>query len=408
MAEKAQPVAEPQVEEVTQEETQTEETPTTQYNEDGDIKINLDAPVEQKPEDDALQQVQGEATESVLRDERVEEASSEEAQGESEAEEEVTPNLEKITDEENNTNESGVAGSPEAPNTAPKQEKVSAQVEAQTLPEGVDKLVKFIEETGGTIEEYAQLNLDLDSLDEDQLVRAYYKQKYPNNSDERLQRRINKDFSYNEEIDDADVIQDKKDLFEDTVFEAKKFLSDRKETYYAELKSRRQSQLPEEAQEALSYYNEQKQLAEQNEHLTQVFLDQTDKVFNDDFKGFDFKVGDDKFRFKVNDIASVKEQQSNLMNLISKFAGEDGSITDAAGYHKAIFAANNVDLLAQHFYEQGKADGINEVGKSANNIDMGGRQDHGNNVTGKSKTTARVVEDAGSSGKLKVNWPPKN
>ena len=375
-----------------------EETPKNQRNEDGDITINIDNPVA-----DGVQETETETNEEPQDQTKEEEAPKEEVA------EIAPPVLEKITDEENNTDEGGVAGQPEASNSASKPQEVQAQNQTQELPEGVDKLVQFIEETGGTVNDWMRLNLDLDSVDDNTLVREYYKSKYPSNSEDRLNRRIKKDFSYNEDTDDADLIQDKKDLFEDTVFEAKKHLEEQKGKYYAELKSRRQSQLPESAQEAISYFEEQKQLSEQNQQLTKVFLDRTDKLFNDDFKGFDFKVGDDKFRFKVNDVAKVKEHQSDLMNFVTKFVGEDGTITDPAGYHKAIFVANNADLLAQHFYEMGKAEGIQEVGKSANNIDMGSRQDHGNNVGSAPKTTARVVGDSPSSGnKLKINWTPKS
>ena len=376
----------------------TEETPKNQRNEDGDITINIDNPVA-----DGVQETETETNEEPQDQTKEEEAPKEEVA------EIAPPVLEKITDEENNTDEGGVAGQPEASNSASEPQEIQAQNQTQELPEGVDKLIQFIEETGGTVNDWMRLNLDIDSVDDTTLVREYYKSKYPSNSEDRLNRRIQKDFSYNEESDDADLIQDKKDLFEDTVFEAKKHLEEQKGKYYAELKSRRQSQLPESAQEAISYFEEQKQLSEQNQQLTKVFLDRTDKLFNDDFKGFDFKVGDDKFRFKVNDVAKVKEHQSDLMNFVTKFVGEDGTITDPAGYHKAIFVANNADLLAQHFYEMGKAEGIQEVGKSANNIDMGSRQDHGNNVGSAPKTTARVVDGSGSSGnKLKINWTPKS
>ena len=376
----------------------TEETPKNQRNEDGDITINIDNPVA-----DGVQETETETNEEPQDQTHEEEAPKEEVA------EIAPPVLEKITDEENNTDEGGVAGQPEASNSASEPQEIQAQNQTQELPEGVDKLIQFIEETGGTVNDWMRLNLDIDSVDDTTLVREYYKSKYPSNSEDRLNRRIQKDFSYNEESDDADLIQDKKDLFEDTVFEAKKHLEEQKGKYYAELKSRRQSQLPESAQEAISYFEEQKQLSEQNQQLTKVFLDRTDKLFNDDFKGFDFKVGDDKFRFKVNDVAKVKEHQSDLMNFVTKFVGEDGTITDPAGYHKAIFVANNADLLAQHFYEMGKAEGIQEVGKSANNIDMGSRQDHGNNVGSAPKTTARVVDGSGSSGnKLKINWTPKS
>ena len=92
------------------------------------------------------------------------------------------------------------------------------------------------------------------------------------------------------------------------------------------------------------------------ENQKNVFLERTNKVFNNDFKGFDYQVGDKKFRFNVKDANKVKETQSDINNFVNKFVGEDKTnIEDAKGYHKSLFTAMNADAIANHFYEQGRA-----------------------------------------------------
>merc|ERR1712127_192912 len=159
------------------------------------------------------------------------------------------------------------------------------------------------------------------------------------------------------------------------LYNAKEYLKGNKEKYYADLKLRKQNDIPQEYQEALKYYGDYKQSAESNKQHTQVFLQKTDKVFSESFKGFDFQVGDNKYRYKIPNISETKNQQSDINNFVNKFVGDDGTISDAKGYHKALFAARNADKIAEHFYEQGRADALRNSAKEAKNINMDPRKE---------------------------------
>ena len=265
------------------------------------------------------------------------------------------------------------------------------------LPENVDKLIKFMEETGGTVEDYVLLNKDLSSYNDGDLLREYYNQSKPWDAQE-VSEYMEDNFSYDED-DDPREIRSKKRAFKEELFNAKKFLEVNKEKYYADLKLNKQQDIPQEYQEAFTYYNEYKQSAESNEQLKQSFLQKTDNVFNDKFKGFDFQVGNNKYRFKVNNAAETKTQQSDINNFVKGFLGDDGQISDAKGYHKALFAARNADKLAEHFYEQGRADALRNAAKDAKNINMDPRKE--GVVQTKSGQKFKVVS-GDSSSKLRM------
>jgi hypothetical protein len=254
-----------------------------------------------------------------------------------------------------------------------------------------------MEETGGTVEDYVLLNKDLSSYNDGDLLREYYNQSKPWDTQE-VSEYMEDNFSYDED-DDPREIRSKKRAFKEELFNAKKFLEGNKEKYYADLKLNKQQDIPQEYQEAFTYYNEYKQSAESNEQLKQSFLQKTDNVFNDKFKGFDFQVGNNKYRFKVNNAVETKTQQSDINNFVKGFLGDDGQISDAKGYHKALFAARNADKLAEHFYEQGRADALRNAAKDAKNINMDPRKE--GVVQTKSGQKFKVVS-GDSSSKLRM------
>ena len=337
-----------------------------------------------------LNDLKEETTETV---EEVAEETTEET-----AEEADSP-LELIQEnEEDNTDEAGVERVVEDTTASQEQEEVQPQVQTQTLPENINKLVEFMEETGGSIEDYARLNADLDKLPEGDLLREYYKQSKPWDSTE-IEEFLSDNFSYDEELDDAKTIRARKRAFKEELYNAKKFLKANRDKYYADLKLNKQQDIPTEYQEAFEQYNNYKQSEEANKQLTQTFLNKTEDVFNKDFKGFDFQVGNNKYRYKVGNAAETKAAQSDISNFIGKYLNDKGEIEDAAGYHKALFAARNADKLAEHFYEQGRADALRNSAKEAKNIDMGPRQE--GIVKTKSGQKFRVVS-GDSSSKLKI------
>ena len=237
-------------------------------------------------------------------------------------------------------------------------------VESPKLPENVDKLVKFMEETGGTVEDYVELNKDYSKLNNDQLLQEYLRKTKPHLDSEDISL-IMEDYKYDEELDEQKEIRRKKLAYKEAVASAKQDLESRKNKYYAEIKQR--PGVTQEQQKAMDFFNRYNKQQETIKQTQQDFKQRTKDLFNTDFKGFDYNVGDKKFRYKVQDPSKIAETQSNISNFVEKFLDKEGKISDTAGYHKALYAAMNADKLASHFYEQGKADGVkNMVQKSKN------------------------------------------
>jgi len=237
--------------------------------------------------------------------------------------------------------------------------------EQRVLPENIDKLVAFMEETGGSVEDYVALNKDYSSLDSAQLLSEYYKKTKPHLDQEEINFLMEDAFNFDEDVEEAREIRKKKLAYKEEVAKAKSYLESSKSKYYEEIKLKPSATL--EQKEALNFYNNYKQQQELATKLHGDFRDNTKKLFSSDFKGFDFNVGDKKFRYGVKDPVKVGETQSDVQNFVSRFSNDKGQIVDQKGYHKAMYAAMNADKLAHHFYEQGKADGIKNVISSSKN-----------------------------------------
>jgi len=312
------------------------------------------------------------STEKVV-EEKVEEEPTDK-KVEKEPEQEETPVLEEITDETDKVDESGVDGSVKATDAASEQEEVLQEKETQEpveLPENIQELVKFMEETGGSIEDYVRLSTDYSNA-EKTLLREYYKQIKPHLNDDEVSFLMESDFSWSEEDDDPKDIKKKQIALKEEIAKAKNFLVGLKDKYYKEIKLG--SKLLPEQQKAIEFFDRhnKEQLSAQELLNKQAshFDKETKKVFNNEFKGFNFKVGDKKYRFNVKDVNKVKETQTDLLNVFNKYVGKDNLLQDAGGYHKALFAAYNSDELVNHFYDQGKADAIKESMAKAKNISM--------------------------------------
>ena len=249
------------------------------------------------------------------------------------------------------------------------------KVLGKPLPENIEKLVSFMEETGGTIEDYTRLNADYSNIDDKTLLKEYYKKNKPylDNSDVEL---LLEDFDYDEEIDEERDVRKKKLAFKEEVAKAKNFLEETKSKYYDEIKLR--PGVTQDQQKAMDFFNRYNKEQKQAEQQHQAFKDNTKKLFSDDFKGFDISVGEKKYKYNIQNKDKVAENQSNIKNLVGKFLDSEGNVTDTSGYHKAIYAAENVDKIASHFYEQGKADAVKEVmNKSKNLTDTKARTSQG-------------------------------
>ena len=240
------------------------------------------------------------------------------------------------------------------------------KVVGKQLPENIEKLVSFMEETGGTVEDYVSLNKDYSKYDEKQVLNEYYKKTKPHLNQEEISFLMEDNFSYDEEEDEDRVVRKRQLLFKEEIAKAKNFLESSKSKYYDEIKLR--PGVTQEQQKAMDFfnrYNKEQQLAAERR---EEFKDTTSKLFNGDFKGFEMKVGEKKFNYNVSNPSATAEKQSDLNEFVKKFLNEKGEVIDAVGYHKAFYAAENVDTIANHFYEQGKADAVKDVIAKSKNI----------------------------------------
>ena len=256
--------------------------------------------------------------------------------------------------------------------TVAKNETVQKEVvEQKQLPENIEKLVSFMEETGGTVEDYVRLNADYTNVDNTTLVREYYKQTRPHLDYDDVSLLL-EDFSYDEELDDEKEIRKKKIAFKEEVGKAKNFLEDLKGKYYDDIKLR--PGVTQEQQKAIDFFNRYNEEQQQAKQINQDFLDKTSNYFSNDFKGFDFNLNEKKFRYNIKNPDQVSKEQNDISNFIKMFLNDKGEVIDTPGYHKAIYAARNADTIAQHFYEQGKADAVKEVMAKSKNISTEPRQ----------------------------------
>jgi len=243
--------------------------------------------------------------------------------------------------------------------------------EQRVLPENIEKLVSFMEETGGTVEDYVRLNADYTNVDSNTLIREYYKQTKPHLDSEDVSLLL-EDFDYDEDIDEPKDIRKKKIAFKEEVAKAKNFLEGLKSKYYDEIKLR--PGVTQDQQKATDFFNRYNEEQEAVQVKHKDFISRTKNLLNNDFEGFDFKVSDKKFRYSIKNPTQVAENQSDITNFIKTFLNDKNEITDTKGYHKALYAARNADTIAQHFYEQGKADAVKDVMAKSKNISNEPRQ----------------------------------
>jgi hypothetical protein len=239
------------------------------------------------------------------------------------------------------------------------------KVLGKQLPENIEKLVSFMEETGGTIEDYTRLNADYSKVDDVTLLKEYYKKEKPYLEGEDIDL-ILEDFVYDEDVDEEKDMRKKKIAFKEEVAKAKSYLEETKSKYYDEIKLR--PGVTQDQQKAMDFFNRYNKQQEQAEQQHTQFKESTKQLFNDSFEGFDIKVGEKNYKYNIQNRDKVAESQSNIKNLVGKFLDAEGNVTDTKGYHKAMYAADNVDKIAAHFYEQGKADAVKEVVNSSKNL----------------------------------------
>ena len=346
--------------------------------EDGVYKVDITKPPtsEKEPEPEPVKE---EPADEGIKEEPVLEESTEEPVAETEEKQE--PILEEIGDEENTVDDTGVEGSSEIADNTPEQEEVLPEEKTQIeYPENIQELVKFMNDTGGSLEDYVKLNKDYTGYEDMSLLREFYEKSKPHLTSDEISFLIEDKFSFDEEIDEPNDIRRKKLAFKEEVADAKKQLEHQKANYYKEIKAG--SKLTQDQQKAVDFFSRYKEESVEKEKTTQsqrsVFDNKTKSLFNNQFKGFEYKVGDKRYRFNVKNVNEVKETQSDINNFVKKFLNEKNEMKDASGYHKSLFTAMNADAIANHFYEQGKTDAIKESVKTAKNINMDPRSGHKN------------------------------
>ncbi len=404
--ETAQEAVEKQAQEQQAEEPAVVETPGDDTNittaEDGTIKIDL----RKQPNTETTDAVQEQETTSVDVGERTGDSAEVDQEVRSDNNEgtEEAPIVELVQDEETVEEEATLADKiKDIPNKLKEEsEDVNNNQEAPELPENINKLIDFMKETGGSLEDYVNLNKDYDGMEDMAILREHYRQTKPHLSEDEISFLIEDSFSYDEDVDEERDIRRKKLALKESIAEAKSNLTSLKGKYYDELKL--SSKLTPEQREAVQFYNDYKQEQESTQKVAQqqrsIFEQKTNELFSDSFKGFEYKVGNNKYRFNVKDLNAVKNNQSDINSLVSKFVNDNNEMTDAAGYHKALFTAMNADSIANHFYEQGKADAIKEQMSKSKNIDMDPRGTH-EAVTTDSGFKIRAISGDDSS-KLRI------
>ena len=285
---------------------------------------------------------------------------------------EDTPIIEEITDEE------------QVEETAEtvKEQIIESVEKGVELPENIQRLMGFMEETGGDLNDYVKLNQDYSKMDNHTLLKEYYKTTKPHLQQDEIDFLMEDNFSYDEETDEEKEVKRKKLALKEQVADAKSHLDGLKSKYYEDIKYG--SKLTSEQQNAIEFFNRYNEESEKGKKIQQeaksAFLNKTKNVFNDKFKGFEYEVGDKRYRFNVKNPSETKDTQSDINNFVKKFLNKESLMEDAGGYHKSLFTAMNSETIANHFYEQGKADALKDSIAKSKNIDMAPRQSHGGEV----------------------------
>ena len=303
---------------------------------------------------------------------------------------EEVPTLQEITEEVTETKEIA---------KVVEKEIVESIETGKELPQNVQKLINFMEDTGGNLNDYVKLNRDYSEMDNQTLLKEYYKTTKPHLQADEIDFLMEDQFSFDEEMDEEKDIKRKKLALKEQVASAKSHLDGLKSRYYEDIKMG--SKLTEEQQDAVKFFSESQEMRKLQEQAQSAFLNKTEEVFNDEFKGFEYQVGDKRFRYNVGDAEKVKTTQSDINNFVGKFLNKDSQMENASGYHKGLFTAMNSDAIANHFYEQGKADALKDSIAKSKNINMDPRQVH--NAPTQSGVKVRVLgEDNSQRAQFKI------
>ena len=369
------------------------------YNlQDEDVKLDLNKPAEEPVEEPKQDEIKEDnpVNEGVVTELSNADTTEKQEEVQPEVETQEAPTLEEVVVSE--TTEEKIEDVKEEVKEAIK----VAEETGKPLPENVEKLIDFMEKTGGDLEDYVKLNQDYSKLNDNIVLKEYYKQTKGHLSGEEIDFLIDDSFSYDEEENTDREIKRKKLAFKEQVANARSHMDGLKSSYYDEIKAG--SKLTSDQKEAINFYDKYNKNSEQSGKIQklqkEVFDAGTNKLFNSEFKGFEYKVGEKVYRYNVKDADKVKNTQSDINNFVKKFLNEKNEMSDAKGYHKSLFTAMNSDAIAQHFYEQGKVDALKDSVSKAKNVDMSPRQSFGEES--KSGFKYKVLGDGSSDFKLKL------
>jgi len=353
------------------------------------IKVDLSKPL--KPEENETKKDNADNS-GVVAESKSTEPTQEQEKIQSETEAQA-PTLQEVTDELVETEKEEIVQDTPL--------LVESNIE---LPKNVEKLMAFMKDTGGDINDYVKLNKDYSDMDNQSLLKEYYKTTKPHLQEDEIDFLMEDQFSYDEESDEEREVKRKKLALKEQVADAKSHLDGLKSKYYEDIKAG--SRLTPDAKKAMDFFNRYNKESEQNKKIQSQakdrFLNKTNEVFDQKFKGFEYNVGDKKYRFNVKDPSKIKENQSDINNFVKKFLNEKSQMEDARGYHKSLFTAMNSDAVAKHFYEQGKADALKDSMSKSKNIDMSPRESHGA-TTNDGGLKFKVLNDDSTSGfKFKI------
>jgi hypothetical protein len=278
------------------------------------------------------------------------------------------------------------------------------------IPEDVAAYLEYRKKTGRSFADYSKLNRDFGAMDEKQLLREYYSATEDSLDAEDIDYMMD-DFSYDVDMDEENVIKKKKVAFKKEIGKAKKFFNSQKEMYKEPLESSTAS-FSQEQKEQLEAYNtyvkDANTFDEEAKRKRDWFLNKTDEVFHNEFKGFDFKIGEDKTVtfLPTKNVDEIKRLNSDSSNLFKRFIDEEtGLVSDAQGYHRAVSVAQNPERFAKFFYEQGQADATTDVTKKMKNVNMSTR--NAPQVTKKDGMTIRAINPSEGRG-LKIRSNKNN
>jgi len=269
------------------------------------------------------------------------------------------------------------------------------------MPENIEKLVNFMKETGGGIEDYVRLNTDYSDVSSGTLLEEYYAKTKPHLNKEEIKFLLDDKFEWDEEMADEREKKQKQLALKEEVAKARNFLEDTKNKYYDEIKLR--SNVNPDQQKAMDFFNRYNKEQEIAKKRHEDFMQKTNSYLNEDFEGFEIKVGEKRYNYGVSNPKNVAETQSNLNTLLGKFLDKEGNVNDHKAYHKAMYAARNVDTIAEHFYEQGKADAIKDITAKSNNTSTDARKTPSGAISINGWTVKAISGVDSSKLKIKTN-----